>query len=171
MFSIEACIGDNMARKLSEKDTVLVFFSLTLCISILGMIAMQTTSRSSYIIYASRLNEKPDRYFILENPDTYVLAAISSRDYVSIGSPEDTQIDDLINAKETNYFEYNGTYYGAGLGFETKYFPVVPFFLISLGAIISASSLVGVAYFYQVRKSIEKRTKRINNASYSCCVK
>ena len=113
--------------------------------SVYGIIEMQSIYHSSYIIYASKLSEKPNYYFALENPDAYLLKAISSQDYVSIGSPEDTQIDDLIRAKETSYFEYNGTYYGAGFGFETKYPPAIPFLLILAGAVVSASSIVAIA--------------------------
>jgi hypothetical protein len=134
-----------MTRRFSETHVVLVFFTLTLLISVYGIIAMQSIYHSSYIIYASQLSEKPNYYFVLESPDVYVLEAMSSQNYVSIGSPEDTKIDDLIRTKETSYFEYNGTYYGAGFGFETKYPPVIPFLLILAGAVVSASSIVIVA--------------------------
>jgi hypothetical protein len=146
-------MSGSMVKRLSERRFAFLFFSLALFISIFGIIVMQSVYHSSYTIYASRLIEKPSRYFVLENPDVYVLKAMSSQDFVSIGSPEDTQIDDLINSKETSYFEYNGTYYGAGFNFETKYPPTIPFLLVLAGAIISASSLVGVAYSYQTRKS------------------
>jgi len=134
-----------MTRRLSETHFALIFFTLTLFVSLYGIIAMQSIYHSSYIIYASQLSKKPNYYFVLENPDVYVLKAMSSQDYVIIGSPEDTQIDDLIRAKETSYFEYNGTYYGAGFGFETKYPPAIPFLLILAGAVVSASSIVAIA--------------------------
>jgi hypothetical protein len=134
-----------MTRKLSETHFALIFFTLTLCISVYGIIEMQSIYHQSYTIYVSKLSEMPSHYFVLENPDAYVLKAMSSQDYVNIGSPEDTQIDDLIRAKETSYLEYNGTYYAAGFLFENKSLPTVPFFLISVGAVVSASSIVIIA--------------------------
>jgi hypothetical protein len=106
---------------------------------------MQSIYHSSYIIYVSQLSEKPNCYFVLENPDAPVLKAMSSQDYVSIGSPEETQIDDLINAKEISYLEYNGTYYVAGFSFETKSPPPIPFLFILAGSVISASTLLILA--------------------------
>jgi len=134
-----------MRRRLSETHFALVFFTLTLCISVYGISEMQSIYHPSYTIYVSKLSETPSRYFVLENPDVYVLRAMSSQDYVNIGSPEDTQIDDLIRAKETSYLEYNGTYYVVGCLFEDKPPPAVPFLLISIGAVVSASSIVVIA--------------------------
>jgi hypothetical protein len=135
-------LGETVPRRLSETKLALIFFTLTLTVSAYGIIEMQSTYHSSYIIYASKIGEKPNYYFVLENPDAPVLEAMTNQDYVNIGSPEDTQIDDLIRAKETSYFEYNGTYYAAGFGFETKYPPAIPFLLILIGALASASSIV-----------------------------
>lgn len=134
-----------MRKRLSETNFALIFFTLTLVVSLGGLIGMQSIYHSSYIIYVSQLSEKPNCYFVLENPDAHVLKAMASQDYVSIGSPEETQIDDLIRAKETSYLEYNGTYYAAGFGFETKYPPAIPFLLILTGVVASASSIVVVA--------------------------
>lgn len=138
-------MSGNMARKLSETRFALVFFALTLVISVCGIIEIQSIHHSSYIIYASRLSEKPNCYFVLENPDAQLRKAMASQDYVNIGSPEETQLDELLTALGTSYFEYNGTYYGAGCGFETKYPPAIPFLLILAGAVVSASSIVGIA--------------------------
>ena len=134
-----------MPRRPSETKLALIFFTLTLAVSAYGIIEMQSIYHSAYIIYASKLSEKPNYYFALENPDAYLLKAMSSQDYVNIGSPEDTQIDDLIRAEETSYFEYNHTYYGAGFGFDTKYPPPIPFLLILAGTVISASAIAIVA--------------------------
>jgi len=148
-----------MIRRLSETKLALIFFTLTLVISVSGIIEMQSIHHSSYIIYASQLSEKPKYYFVLENPDAHLLEAMSSQDYVNIGSPEETQIDDLIRTKETSYFEYNGTYYGAGFGFETKYPPAIPFLLILAGAVVSASSIVVIASLKTVAQIRNKYRK------------
>jgi hypothetical protein len=80
---------------------------------------------------------------------------------VNIGSPEETQIDELITALGTSYFEYDGTCYGAGFGFETKYPPPIPFLLILAGGIISASSIVVIASLKTVTQ-IRNRYRKAN---------
>ncbi|HVO36661.1 MAG TPA: hypothetical protein VMT01_00635 [Candidatus Acidoferrum sp.] len=127
---------------LSGTHFALIFFALTLCISVYGINEMQSIYRQSYVIYVSKVSETPNHYFVLENPDVYVLKAISSQDYVNIQSPEDTKIDDLIRTEETSYLKYNGTYYVAGCFFENASPPAVPLFLITAGTVLSALSII-----------------------------
>jgi hypothetical protein len=159
--SIRALLSGNMTGRLSETRFALVFFTLTLFVSVYGIIEMQSIYHSSYIIYASQLSEKPNYYFVLKYADAPLLEAMSSHDYVNIGSPEETQVDELITALGTSYFEYDGTYYGAGFGFETKYPPPIPFLLILAGSIISASSIVVIASLKTVTQ-IRNRYRKTN---------
>lgn len=154
-------LGDAVPRRLSKTEIASIFFTLTLAVSIIGIIEMQSVYHSSYIIYASILSEKPNGYFVLEDPDAYVLEAMLSQNYVNIGSPEDTQIDDLIRAKETSYFECNGTYYAAGFEFETKYPPALPFALILIAAATSASSLGAIASSIAINRT-RNRSRKAN---------
>jgi hypothetical protein len=136
-----------MSRKLSKTNLALVFFSLTLVLSMVGMIEMQSIYHSSYVIYASKLNEKPTNYFVLDNPDSYVLEAISSQNYVHINSPQDTQLNELILAHETSNLEYNGTYYSVGYLFDTNPEPSILTVEALLGIVVSASAITIIASF------------------------
>lgn len=110
-----------------------------------GMIELQSIYRSSYVIYVSKLSEKPSNYFVLKNPDGYVLEAMSTQNFVHIGSPQDTQLDELISAHETSNLEYNGTYYSAGYLFDTNPAPTILTVEVLLGIVVSASSIVVIA--------------------------
>lgn len=116
-----------------------------LVVSIGGMIEMQSIYHSSYVIYASKLSEKPSNYFILDNPDSYVLEAMSSQNYVHIESPQDTQLNELILAHETSNLDYNGTYYSVGYLFDTNPAPAILTVEALLGIVFSALSIAVVA--------------------------
>jgi len=133
-----------MSKKLSKTNLALIFFSLVLVLSTVGIVEMQSIYHSSYVIYASKLNEKPTNYFVLDNPDSYVLEAMSSQNYVHIGSPQDTQLDELIMTHETSNLEYNGTYYSVGYLFDTNPVPTILTVEASLGIVFSALSIAVV---------------------------
>ena len=153
-----------MSRKLSRTNAALVFFTLTIVFSTVGMIEMQSIYRPSYVIYASKLSEKPSYYFVLENPDGYVLEAMSNQNYVYIGSPQDTQLDELISAHETSNLEYNGTYYSVGCLFEDKPAPAILTVEVLLGMVVSASSIAVIASLktinYMRKRGYEKESQR-----------
>jgi hypothetical protein len=146
-----------MTIKLSKTKLASVLFIITLVSVLSAVIYMQSYYHSSYTIYASKLNEKPTHYFVLENPDVYVLEAMSSQNPVTIGSPEDTQIDDLLTAKGTSYLEYNGNYYGAGFMFETKTSPVYLFLIIFALTAVPALSVVAVVSTVKKRLGVKKQ--------------
>ncbi|MGD0645939.1 MAG: hypothetical protein ABSA75_13615 [Candidatus Bathyarchaeia archaeon] len=138
-----------MSRKLSGTNLALVFFTLTLVLSTVGMIEIQSIYHSSYVIYVSKLSEKPNNYFVLENPDRYVLEAMSTQNYVHIGSPQETQLDELLSAHRGSSLEYNGTYYSAGYFFDTNSVAAVLIVEALLGIALSAMGLgVGVIIAY-----------------------
>ena len=146
-----------MTRKISKTKLAFVLFIITLVSTLSAVFYMQSYYHSSYIIYASKLSEKPAHYFVLENPDVYVLEAMSSQNFVTIGSPEDTLLDDLLTAKGTSYLEYNGNYYGAGYGFETKTSPVYLFLIIFGITAVPALSIAGVAFTLKKRIGVKKQ--------------
>ncbi len=145
-----------MNRKVSKTKLAFVLFVITLVSTLSAVFYMQSYYHSSYVIYASKLSEKPTHYFVLENPDAYLLEAMSSQNFVTIGSPEDTQIDDLLTALATSYFEYNGDYYGAGFGFETKASPVYMFSIVFAITAVPTLSAVAVISSLKKRLSVKK---------------
>ena len=153
-----------MSRKLSKTNLALIFFSLMLVLSTVGMVEMQSIYHSSYVIYASKLNGKPTNYFVLDNPDSYVLEAMSSQNYVHIGSPQDTQLDELIMTHETSNLEYNGTYYSVGCLFNTNPAPSILTVEVLLGIVVSASSIAAIASLKTINHLKNKRLFNIANS-------
>ncbi len=145
-----------MIRKVSKTKLAFVLFVIILVSTLSAVFYMQSYYHSSYVIYASKLSEKPTHYFVLENPDVYLLEAMSSQNFVTIGSPEDTQIDDLLTALATSYFEYNDDYYGAGFGFETKASPVYMFSIVFAITAVPTLSAVAVISSLKKRLSVKK---------------
>jgi hypothetical protein len=70
---------------------------------------------------------------------------MSSQNYVHIGSPQDTQLDELIMAHVTSNLEYNGTYYSVGYLFDTNPVPTILTVEALLGIVFSALSIAVVA--------------------------
>jgi hypothetical protein len=148
---------DNVTRKVSKTKLAFVLFVITLVSTLSAVFYMQSYYHSSYTIYASKLSEKPAHYFVLENPDVYLLEAMSSQNFVTIGSPEDTLLDDLLTAKGTSYLEYNGNYYGAGYGFETKTSPVYLFLIIFGITAVPSLSVVAVVSTLKKRLGVKRQ--------------
>ena len=100
-----------LPRKLPKTNIVLACFTLMLVLSVYGIVMLPSVYHPSYSIYATKLNDKPSTYFVLDNPDKYFLESIS-RNYSSVfNSLDDTKVDELRNNYGTNNIEYNGTYY------------------------------------------------------------
>jgi hypothetical protein len=134
-------------RKPSKANLVLVVFIAILFLSIYAQIDMQARYYPSYAIYADKLDEKPTDYFPLPNPDQCVLEAMNSQSYVYISSPDDTQIDDLIESHDKSIIEYNNTYYGVGFLFDDGSPPAGLALAVSAGITISASAMVIICLF------------------------
>ena len=109
------------------------------------MVELQSTYSSSYKIYMQKLDVKPENYFVLQNPDAYVLKAISTQNYVNVGSPNNTQLYDLLIAHPGDYVEYNGTFYSAGYSFKTDSPPANSLLIIIAEMAICASAIGVIA--------------------------
>jgi hypothetical protein len=150
-----------MKRKLSKIDFAVIFFASLLVVSICGLIVMQSLYRPSYIISATKLNEKPAEYFVLDNPDRYVLEAMTSQSYVVIASPDDTQIDELISAHGNGNLEYNSSYYQAGFLIGDNTPPYGLPILILTGIAISIIAIV-LLIFFKTAMHIKNRKQKAN---------
>jgi len=58
---------------------------------------MTSIYHPTYSIDATKLNDKPSNYFVLDNPDRYVLEAISNQHSNVFDSLDFTQIDELTD--------------------------------------------------------------------------
>jgi len=141
-----------MVRKLSKTNLAFIAFTAILLLSIFAQIQYQTQRWSNiepyYGLQANKLDDKPQNYFKLPNPDQYVLKAING-EYV-YPHYNDTDIDELIRQYQTSNIEYNGTYYSIGLVYVDAFPPpTLPYILA--GFAISILGIVVVAVFYVIK--------------------
>src|SRR5665647_1386211 len=151
-----------MARKLSKANISLIFFTAILLLSVYAQIQYQTQMRldtePSYAIQADKLAEKPVKYFVLSNPDQYVLKVIDGEESYVFVHYDDTQIDELTRQYSTSNIEYNGSYYTIGIAFVDAFPPqtlphILAGFVISIFAIIILS-------IFQIVKHYKQTTSR-----------
>jgi len=90
-----------MAKKISITNSALIIFTATLLLSVYAQISYQSQMWSniepSYVIDADKLSQKPDNYFVLSNPDQYVLTLLNGQENHVYVHCNDTQIDELVN--------------------------------------------------------------------------
>lgn len=135
-----------MTRMLSKANIAFIFFIAILLLSVYAQIAYQADIRSNYYpeyyVRAESLTVKPEKYFILSNPDQYVLRALNGEGVVV--RQIDTKICDLERQYSTSNVEFNGSYYAIWIAFVDAFPPptlphILAGFAISiLGIIITA---------------------------------
>ena len=146
-------------RKLSKANIALIFFTAILLLSVYAQIAYQADMQSKYVpqyyVHSQSLTVKPEKYFVLSNPDQYVLRAINGEQ--SVFAPQkDTQIYDLERQYDTSNIEYNGSYYAIWIAFVDA-FPLPNFYLLA-GFAISVLGIV-VILIFQVAKRFKPPKK------------
>lgn len=126
-----------MNRKLSRSNrALLLFFVITaaiLCVAtvyvpkIVDEAIVRQSSKAGLFITAGELAEKPQTYFILNNPDAYIFQAITSpKEFVFIGAVNNSQIGQIIDTYGDNFtvnVEYNSHYYNIAKGWVTPNSP------------------------------------------------
>jgi hypothetical protein len=128
-------------RKLSTTTLVLILFTLTLILSIAGIFVIVSIFHPTYAVYATKLNDKPSSYFIFNNPDKYVLEAISNEHSSFFNSLDYTQIDELTDDYGTNNIEYNSTYYAIGMICGDKFPPFMLPQILFAGVVVSVTAI------------------------------
>jgi hypothetical protein len=141
-----------MTRKLSKANIALIFFIAILLLSVYAQIAYQADLQSNYYpeyyVFAESLTVKPEKFFILSNPDQYVLRAINGEG--GFVRQIDTQIYDLIRQYGTSNVEYNGSYYAIVITFADAFPPpTLPYILV--GFVISIIAIVVISLFQVVK--------------------
>lgn len=147
-----------MKRKLSKTALALVFFTLTLILSVAGIFMMVSTYHPSYrVVATSKLNYEPERYVLLENPDRYTLQAIDNGDSVDFYSYDDTNIDELNQANIAQfgftdfYYKYNNSYYSIGIAIGDNIPPFGLPLLLLAGIIVSMTVIVIITSYKTVK--------------------
>ena len=144
-----------MKEKLSKTTLALIFFTLTLILSIVGMFTMVSIYHPTYAIYATKLGDKPSNYFVLNNPDKHVLEAISNQHSSVFNSLDETQIDEVTGDYGVNVIEYNGAYYETAILFGDNFPPFMLPQVLVVGIGVSATAIAVVGVF-----KIAKYTKK-----------
>ena len=116
---------------------------------------MWSNIEPSYVIDADKLSQKPDNYFVLSNPDEYVLTVLNGEETHVYVHWNDTQIDELTKEYCTNNVEYNGSYYTIGINFVDA-FPPSTFPYILAGFVISILGIIITTVYIIVKKSSHK---------------
>ena len=134
-----------------RNNLVLTCFSVILILSLFGIIVAMFinlyNSRETSFLVATKLEQKPDRYFLLENPDNYVLQAINENKPVSFGT---SKIFELISMHNTPNVEYENEYYNVGILMVDPYMlPVTPFVI----GVLLSSVRIGVIKYSKTAKS------------------
>ena len=148
-----------MTKKPSKANLALIFFIAIFLLSFYAQIAYQADMQSNYFptyyVRADGLTVKPEKYFILSNPDQYVLRAINGESVFV--RQTDTQIYDLERQHDTSNVEYNGSYYAIWIAFVDA-FPPSTLPLILAGFVISILTIVIISIF-QVAKHFKQQKK------------
>jgi hypothetical protein len=106
-----------------------------------------------YAITATKLDEKPEAYFPLSNPESYGIQAIfDTSNGVEINSEVFSEISACVRAYGTNNVEYSNNYYELHLILgDTLPSPILT--LLSLtGLLISSILIIGI--FFTKTKSL-----------------
>jgi hypothetical protein len=150
-----------MAIKLCKANIALIFFTAILLLSVYAQIQYQTQMWSDtepfYAIDANKLTEKPEKFFVLSNPDQYVLKVIDGEERYVYVHYDDTQIDELTRQYGTNNIEYNSSYYTIGIAFVDAFPPTTLPYILA-GFVVSILAIIVLSIF-QVIKHFKQPTK------------
>ena len=105
-----------------------------------------------YAITATKLDEKPEAYFPLSNPESYGIQAIFDTSSDKVTSEVFSEISACVRAYGTNNVEYSNNYYELHLILgDTLPSPILT--LLSLtGLLISSILIIGI--FFTKTKSL-----------------
>ncbi len=137
---------------------ILLLFSFYVIVNV-GKTAETTNWGAT--LYVKELVEKPTTFFVLENPDSYILEAISNlEEPVYLHYFNNTQIDEMITANGTNNIEYNDHYYNVALLYSDPYYPIISkeyvIVLVMAWVFWAFAVFVTVAYFRVNKRKARK---------------
>ena len=97
----------------SKKRIFLIFALVILALTIIAFVDILVTSQSSgTAISVTKLEEKPDTYFVIEDPDSYFLKAVANEgEPVFLGLFGETNVDELLALHNTSNVSYLGDFY------------------------------------------------------------
>ena len=82
---------------MSKTKPAIIILAAVMVLSALTLMLVPAVYHPTYIITAGKLSQSPASYMQLEEPDTYVLEAISNPDGAVVHSLDVTMIDEMIS--------------------------------------------------------------------------
>ncbi len=154
-----------MPRKLSTTDWLLIAFTLMLTVSAIGLTITIIYFGSGYSISAHKLNDKPENYFVLNNPDDYILEAITNGHSSVFKSLDITQFDELYDQLSGRSgfinIEYHSSYYKIGL------VAVDDFLTIPALTLLAGVSLIGLVTVGSLKIAQHDKRKYYDKRKFS----
>ena len=139
--------------KLSRINIALVLFTLTFILSAYALNDILTRYGETYGVDATKLNEKPETYFPLDNPDSYVLEAISNPNKaVIIGKEIFSGIYEMQQTYGTKNIEFSNNYYKIQLIVGDNFPPYQQFWLSLISMIFSGISIIAIFSYKIISK-------------------
>ncbi|MEM2130518.1 MAG: hypothetical protein QXZ70_07980 [Candidatus Bathyarchaeia archaeon] len=146
--------------RIAGTKTAIIALLVIIGLSAFVLIYIPARYHSTYAITAERLTEKPDTYFLLENPDVYVSQAISNpQEFVVINTFEDSQIDELIEEHHTNNIQVDDSYYEISIIYGDNFPSMLEYYLywISLAALPFSVVAIFILILFKVIRQISVR--------------
>ena len=133
----------------------MVGLSTVFLLCIIAIIIIPLVATPAPVLMVEKLSEKPQHYFTVTNPDPILAEAITHPGQpIQFNSLSETQIDELTSKNDTPNFEYQNTYYVAGIPMVEPLAIYGQIMLISfVGILISGIALItliiisGTRYF------------------------
>jgi hypothetical protein len=136
----------------SKKRIYLIFISFIVALTIIAIVDIIVTSQSSgTAMVVFRLEETPETYFVIEDPNSYFLKAIANEgEPVFLGLFGDTNIDELIALHNTSNVSYLDDFFVVSM-LSVDAFSFGPYLLQA--AIIGCVLLIVYWFFSKVLKA------------------
>jgi hypothetical protein len=118
---------------------------------------MVSVYHPTYSIATIKLNYTPERYVLLENPDSYVLEAINYGYSDIFDSYDKTNLDELNLANIAQfgftdfYYKYDNSYYSIGIAIADNIPPVGLGLLLLVGIVASITAIVLIGAYRTVK--------------------
>jgi hypothetical protein len=145
--------------KLSRINVTLVLFTLVFVLSAYTLNDILTHYGATYGVDATKLDEKPETYFPLDNPDSYVLEAISNPNKTVIISKQIfSGIYEMQQTYGTKNIEFSNNYYEIQLIVGDRFPPYQQFWPSLISMVFSGISIIAI-FSYKIISKLRSNKK------------
>jgi len=131
--------------KLSNSKLSIIIIALVFVLSAFSIYYLLSEFGPVYFIEATKLDEKPEKYFPFSNLDSYGIQTIFDENFidVEIGLDVFSEILEMQNSLGTKNVEYSNNYYEVQL-LSGDRFPPVPYLFPFTSLLISGILIIGI---------------------------